>query len=296
MTHSLRHQRTLAHSAVVDGFGYWSGRDVRLEFRPAAPDTGVVFLRTDLPRPVRIPVNPACRVEMPRRTTLAAGGATSAGAADDPILRLDSTTDLEVDLGMIVDDFLPLLLAQAEAEDPEEARKLKAFVGLLGLEALDRLHLHAVSDGEETVTEMAVTLDPGADGGLLASKPYVASGRYIDRMSDYCHRCRFDPTQAEGETACPFTTLFWDFLDRHRERFANHPRTALMWRNLGRLEPGTPTTLIACSAAHRDTGVFEAARYGIDRLKEIVPIWKKEITPTGEEWVEGPYTPIPSDL
>lgn len=77
-----------------------------------------------------------------------------------------------------------------------------------------------------------------ADGGLLASKPYVASGRYIAHMSDYCRHCRFDPAQAEGENACPFTTLFWDFLDRHRDRFANHPRTALMWRNLQRLEPG----------------------------------------------------------
>jgi deoxyribodipyrimidine photolyase-related protein len=75
-----------------------------------------------------------------------------------------------------------------------------------------------------------------ADGGLLASKPYAASGAYIDRMSNYCDRCRFDPTQSTGETACPFTTLFWDFLARHRERFAGHPRTALMWHNLERID------------------------------------------------------------
>jgi len=49
--------------------------------------------------------------------------------------------------------------------------------------------------------------------------------------------------------------------------------------------------LIACTAAHRDTGVFEAARYGIDRLKEIVPIWKKEVSPDGQFWVEGGYIP-----
>jgi deoxyribodipyrimidine photolyase-related protein len=76
-----------------------------------------------------------------------------------------------------------------------------------------------------------------ADGGLLASKPYVASGAYIQRMSNYCDQCRFDPKQAVGETACPFTTLFWDFLARHKGRFASHPRTALMWRNLERIEP-----------------------------------------------------------
>jgi len=66
-------------------------------------------------------------------------------------------------------------------------------------------------------------------------------------------------------------------------------------QRIGRLMPGTPTVLIACSAAHRDTGVFEAARYGIDRLKEIVPVWKKEISPDGETWVEGSYHPQRGD-
>jgi MoaE-MoaD fusion protein len=62
-------------------------------------------------------------------------------------------------------------------------------------------------------------------------------------------------------------------------------------QRVGKLYPKTPTVLIACTAAHRDTGVFEAARYGIDRLKEIVPVWKKEVSPQGEEWVEGDYIP-----
>ena len=66
-------------------------------------------------------------------------------------------------------------------------------------------------------------------------------------------------------------------------------------QRVGRLYPRTPTVLIACTAAHRDTGVFEAARYGIDRLKEIVPIWKKEVSPTGESWVEGDYYPKPGE-
>ena len=62
-------------------------------------------------------------------------------------------------------------------------------------------------------------------------------------------------------------------------------------QRVGKLYPQTPTVLIACTAAHRDTGVFDAARYGIDRLKEIVPIWKKEFGPNGEFWVEGEYIP-----
>ncbi|MGB7874982.1 MAG: molybdenum cofactor biosynthesis protein MoaE [Anaerolineales bacterium] len=63
-------------------------------------------------------------------------------------------------------------------------------------------------------------------------------------------------------------------------------------QRIGKLYPKTPTVLIACTAPHRDTGVFEAARYGIDRLKEIVPVWKKEVGPDVEEWVEGDYRPI----
>src|SRR5579859_353778 len=82
--------------------------------------------------------------------------------------------------------------------------------------------------------------------------------------------------------------------DEIRERWPAVEGIALVQR-IGLLDPGTPTVLIACSAAHRDTGVFEAARYGIDRLKEIVPVWKKEIGPNGEEWVEGHYAPSASD-
>jgi MoaE-MoaD fusion protein len=66
-------------------------------------------------------------------------------------------------------------------------------------------------------------------------------------------------------------------------------------QRVGRLYPRTPTVLIACTAAHRDTGVFEAARYGIDRLKQIVPVWKKEVGPHGEEWLEGDYIPKPGE-
>jgi molybdopterin synthase catalytic subunit len=75
-----------------------------------------------------------------------------------------------------------------------------------------------------------------------------------------------------------------------RERWNTVEGIAIVQR-IGRLYPCTPTVLIACTAAHRDTGVFEAAHYGLDRLKEIVPVWKKEVGPQGEEWVQGSYKP-----
>lgn len=69
-------QQTIAMPTVVEGFGFWSCKDVRVEFRPAEPDTGIVFVRGDLPTPVRIPADVRHRVESPRRTTLSCGGAT----------------------------------------------------------------------------------------------------------------------------------------------------------------------------------------------------------------------------
>jgi molybdopterin synthase catalytic subunit len=75
------------------------------------------------------------------------------------------------------------------------------------------------------------------------------------------------------------------------ERWPSVVGIAIVQR-IGRLDAGTPTVIIACSAGHRDSGVFEAARYGIDRLKQIVPIWKKEVSPDGETWIEGDYIPV----
>ncbi len=82
-----------------------------------------------------------------------------------------------------------------------------------------------------------------ADNGLLGSKPYAASGRYIQRMSNYCEACRYQPGERTGENACPFTVLYWDFLMRHDERFAKHPRAAMQWRMLQRIDHAERATI-----------------------------------------------------
>ena len=70
-----------------------------------------------------------------------------------------------------------------------------------------------------------------ADGGYLGSKPYAASGKYIQRMSDHCQNCHYRVQDATGDRACPFNSLYWHFIDRHREDFANNPRMTMMYRN-----------------------------------------------------------------
>lgn len=76
-----------------------------------------------------------------------------------------------------------------------------------------------------------------ANGGRFTSKPYVASGAYVKRMSNYCSDCKYESETRVGANACPMTTLYWNFLDQHEASFAGNPRTALMVKNLQRMTP-----------------------------------------------------------
>jgi deoxyribodipyrimidine photolyase-related protein len=90
------------------------------------------------------------------------------------------------------------------------------------------------------------------DGGLLGSKPYVATGKYIQRMSNHCSGCRYDPAQSTGPKACPFTTLYWDFLMRHEPLLRQNPRMAMQMKNLDRLAPEAREAIAAQARVHRD--------------------------------------------
>ena len=89
-----------------------------------------------------------------------------------------------------------------------------------------------------------------ADGGLLASKPYAASGNYINRMGTYCKGCRYNPKQRSGETACPFNALYWDFLARHSDGLRRNPRMALVMKQLEKIPAEELAVIRATATAH----------------------------------------------
>jgi len=103
------------------------------------------------------------------------------------------------------------------------------------------------------------------DGGLMASKPYVATGKYIQRMGGPCSRCRYDPAQRAGEQACPYTTLYWDFLMRHDALLKKNPRMAMQVKNVARLSDVQRHAVVQRADAIRrgEVGVSSLADAGV---------------------------------
>lgn len=149
-------------------------------------------------------------------------------------------------------DTIGQTLAHGYAHHIQRLMVTGLFGLLLGVDpkAMHEWYLAVYVDAVEWV-ELPNTLGMSqyADGGVMASKPYVASGNYIKRMSNYCAQCPFKPQRAVGEDACPYTTLYWDFLERHGSVLADNPRMTLQLRNLARK-----------SATERDAISDQAAR------------------------------------
>jgi deoxyribodipyrimidine photolyase-related protein len=94
-----------------------------------------------------------------------------------------------------------------------------------------------------------IGMSQSADGGIVGSKPYVSSGAYIDRMSDYCDTCSYKAKDKSGPDACPFNLLYWDFLMRHRDRFQGNPRMGQMYRTWDRMEQGHKARVLQDAAS-----------------------------------------------
>ena len=142
-------------------------------------------------------------------------------------------------------------MAEAYAHHIQRLMVTGNFAILAGLDPaqVHEWYLVVYADAYEWVeAPNVIGMSQFADGGVVASKPYVSGGNYINRMSDYCKTCAYVVGQKSGEGTCPFNLLYWGFLDRHRDRFQGNPRMAQMYRTWDRMD-----------ADHRQTVLTEAS-------------------------------------
>lgn len=127
----------------------------------------------------------------------------------------------------------------AYAHHIERLMVLGLFALLLGVRPLEvhNWHMSMFWDAIDWVSlPNTIGMSQYGDGGAIGTKPYAASGNYIDRMSDHCRNCRYDPKKAAGDDACPFTTLYWDFLARNEKQLRSNGRMKYQYLNLDRKE------------------------------------------------------------
>ena len=134
-------------------------------------------------------------------------------------------------------DAIAHTIDHAYAHHIERLMVLGLFALLLGVAPYEvhRWHMSMFWDAIDWVSlPNTLGMSQYGDGGVMGTKPYAASGNYINRMSDHCKNCRFDPKKSVGDDACPFTTLYWNFLAKHRKRLVSNGRMTNHYRNLDR--------------------------------------------------------------
>jgi deoxyribodipyrimidine photolyase-related protein len=147
------------------------------------------------------------------------------------------TGEAETDMACIADT-LDGLEKRAWVHHIPRLMVLSNFANLYGIHPrrlMDWMLDQYIDGAEWVMVPNVMGMALWADGGRMATKPYVSGGAYINRMSDYCSGCRYNPRKRVGDDACPFTTLYWDFLDRHRRSLESNHRMARPLANLGRL-------------------------------------------------------------
>ena len=153
-------------------------------------------------------------------------------------------------------DAIELTLKHGYAHHIQRLMVTGLYALLLGVEPkqVHAWYLGVYVDAVEWV-ELPNTLGMSqfADGGLMASKPYVASGKYIDRMSNHCKGCQYKPAESTGEQACPFTTLYWDYLITHANTLAKNPRMLMQLKNLNRLTDENKLLITKQAHKHRSS-------------------------------------------
>ena len=122
------------------------------------------------------------------------------------------------------------------------------FALLAGIEPVQvhEWYLAVYADAYEWVeAPNVIGMSQFADGGIIASKPYISSGNYIHKMSNYCKSCSYRVQDKTGEDACPFNLLYWHFLDRHRDKFAKNPRMGNMYRVWDKMDDAKRETVLS---------------------------------------------------
>lgn len=145
----------------------------------------------------------------------------------------------ETDMACVA-DALNSVLTEGYAHHIQRLMVLGLFLMQYGANpyAVHEWHMGLYLDAIDWVSlPNVVGMSQFGDGGIMGTKPYAASGAYIDRMSDCCKTCPYTPKKAHGPEACPVTALYWDFLAQHEKQFRKNPRMAFQLKNLDRKDP-----------------------------------------------------------